>query len=264
MPKKRSVQKKIAAILSNYDDLIENNNQRIRLLEEMAAEIYKEWFVRLRFTGYKTANFFDKDGNEVPHGTVGALPEGWGNGTLGDIVEIRKGKNITKSTVVEGDVPVVAGGLSPAYYHNQSNTTSPTITVSASGANAGFVNLYYEDIWASDCSFIDLKMTEYLFFIYSILSVRQKEVYHLQKGSAQPHVYPKDLMTLKMKIPSLEIIEKFENIVSPFYKDIGVLKAKNQTLQETRDLLLPRLISGKLNVENINITEGALTEINSA
>jgi type I restriction enzyme S subunit len=248
-------QKKIASILSAYDDLIENNNQRIKLLEEMAEEIYKEWFVRFRFPGYKEATFLDKEGNNVAHGTKGAIPVGWEHGTIGDLIEIKKGKNITLSTITEGNVPVVAGGLTPAYYHNKPNTKSPTITVSASGANSGFVNLYYEDIWASDCSFIDTEMTDILFFLYSTLRVRQKEVYHLQRGSAQPHVYPKDIMSLKIKYPKEILLNQFEELIKPFYQEIGILKNKNQILQETRDLLLPRLISGKLSVEDLKIED---------
>ena len=233
------IQQKIASILSAYDELIENNKQRIKLLEEMAEEIYKEWFVRLRFPGYETTKIID------------GLPDGWENGTIGDLVEFKKGKNITLNTVSEGNVPVVAGGLTPAYYHNVPNTISPTVTVSASGANAGFVNLYYEDIWASDCSFIDTKSTEILFFIYLTLKTRQNEVFFLQKGSAQPHVYPKDIMTLKMKKPSIDLIEKFEDLVVLFFEEIKILSQKINLLQETRDLLLPRLISGKLSVEHL-------------
>ena len=251
----RYVQDQITNSLEYFYTLIENNNHRIKLLEEIAEEIYKEWFVRLRFPGYQDTKFFDQEGKEVEHGTIGALPEGWENGSLGDLVEIKKGKNITKDTISEGTVPVVAGGLTPAYYHDTPNTVSPTITVSASGANAGFVNLYYENIWVSDCSYIDSTLTDYLFFFYSILKNRQVEVFHLQKGSAQPHVYPKDLMALKLQIPRLELIQHFEDCISPFYKEIGVLKEKNQILQETRDLLLPRLISGILNVEDLEINE---------
>ncbi len=233
------IQQKIASILSSYDELIENNKQRIRLLEEMAEEIYKEWFVRMRFPGYETAKIVD------------GLPEGWKNGTIGDLVEFKKGKNITLDTVTDGDVPVVAGGLTPAYYHNVANTISPTITISASGANAGFVNIYYENIWVSDCSYLDTRSTKTLFFYYLILKTRQNEVFFLQKGSAQPHVYPKDIMTLKMKKPSSDLIEKFETLINPFFEEIKILSQKNQLLQETRDLLLPRLISGKLSVEHL-------------
>lgn len=252
-------QKKIASILSAYDDLIENNNQRIQLLEEMAEEIYKEWFVRLRFPSYQDSKFFDKNGKEVPHGTVGALPEGWEEGTVGDLIEIKKGKNITKATIKEGTVPVVAGGLQPAYYHNTPNTKSPTITISASGANAGYVNFYYEDIWASDCSFIDTRITNWLYFFYSTLKTRQKEVYHLQKGSAQPHVYPSDIMSLNLKYPKKGLINNFEELIKPFYREIGVLKDKNQVLEETRDLLLPRLISGKLSVDDLEVENNSIT-----
>lgn len=233
------IQNIIASILSAYDELIENNKQRIKLLEEMAEEIYKEWFVRFRFPGYENAKIVD------------GLPEGWENGTIGDLVEFKKGKNITLDTVSEGNVPVVAGGLTPAYYHNVANTISPTITISASGANAGFVNLYYEDIWASDCSFLDSNSTDTLFFFYLTLKTRQNEVFFLQKGSAQPHVYPKDIMTLKIKRASIDLIEKFEDLIKPFFEEIKILSQKNQLLQETRDLLLPRLISGKLNVEHL-------------
>ncbi len=215
------VQQKIASILSSYDELIENNKQRIRLLEEMAEEIYKEWFVRMRFPGYETAKIVD------------GLPEGWKNGTIGDLVEFKKGKNITLDTVTDGDVPVVAGGLTPAYYHNVANTISPTITISASGANAGFVNIYYENIWVSDCSYLDTRSTKTLFFYYLILKTRQNEVFFLQKGSAQPHVYPKDIMTLKMKKPSSDLIEKFETLINPFFEEIKILSQKNQLLQET-------------------------------
>jgi type I restriction enzyme S subunit len=233
------IQLKIASILSSYDDLIENNKQRINLLEQMATEIYKEWFVCMRFPGYETAMFVD------------GLPEGWENGILGDLVEFKKGRNITEDTVIEGKVPVVAGGLTPAYFHNTANTASPTITISASGANAGYVNFYYEDIWASDCSFLDTKSTNCIFFYYMVMKNRQTEITFLQKGSAQPHVYPKDIMSLKMIKPSSTLIESFENIITPFFEEIKTLSLKNQLLQQTRDLLLPRLISGKLSVEHL-------------
>ncbi|NBB19327.1 restriction endonuclease subunit S [Runella sp. CRIBMP] len=233
------IQQKIASILSAYDELIENNKQRIKLLEEMAEEIYKEWFVRLRFPNYENTEFVD------------GLPKGWEIGKLGDLVEFKKGRNITQNTISEGSVPVVAGGLSPAYYHNTANTSSPTITISASGANAGYVNLYFEDIWASDCSYLDTNETQYIFFFYLLLKNKQNEVFFLQKGSAQPHVYPKDIMALKMNLPSQCLISNFEMLINPFFEEIKILSQKNQLLQQTRDLLLPRLISGKLSVEGL-------------
>ena len=145
---------KLVDIISAYDDLIENNLKRIKLLEQAAQNIYKEWFVNLRFPGYENTPINEETG----------LPVGWEEKALGDFTEIKKGKNITKSTIKEGNVPVVAGGLKPAYYHNVPNTINPVITVSASGANAGYVNMYLEDIWASDCSYIDSKLSDSVFF----------------------------------------------------------------------------------------------------
>ncbi|WP_417886681.1 restriction endonuclease subunit S [Zunongwangia sp.] len=245
------LQKKIASILSAYDDLIENNNRRIQLLEEMASEIYKEWFVRLRFPGYENIVYRDKDGKEIDRENADAIPYGWKNGVIGDFVEFKKGKNITKNTVKEGNIPVVAGGLTPAYFHNKANTKSPTMTISASGANAGFVNLYYENIWASDCSYLDSTMSELFYYFYLTLKTRQKEIFHLQRGAAQPHVYPNDIMGLDLVFPDKNTVYDFEELIQPFMDEIGILQSKNQVLQETRDLLLPRLISGKLSVEHL-------------
>lgn len=233
------IQQKIASILSAYDELIENNKQRIKLLEEMAEEIYKEWFVRLRFPNYENTEFVD------------GLPLGWEEGFLGELLTFKKGRNITATTITEGNVPVVAGGLSPAYFHDTPNTVSPTITVSASGASAGYVNFYFEDIWASDCSYLDTKATKFIYFSYVLMKNKQTEIFFLQKGSAQPHVYPKDIMSLKLVKPPLELIHKFETLIQPFFEEIKILKQKNQLLQQTRDLLLPRLISGKLSVASL-------------
>lgn len=233
------IQQKIASILSAYDELIENNKQRIKLLEEMAEEIYKEWFVRLRFPNYENTEFVD------------GLPLGWVEGFLGELMTFKKGKNITATTITEGNVPVVAGGLSPAYFHDTPNTVSPTITVSASGANAGYVNFYFEDIWASDCSYLDTQATKFIYFSYVLMKHKQMEIFFLQKGSAQPHVYPKDIMSLKLSKPPLELMNKFESLIQPFFEEIKVLSQKNQLLQQTRDLLLPRLISGKLSVAGL-------------
>jgi type I restriction enzyme S subunit len=234
------IQKKIASILSAYDDLIENNKRRIELLEKAAQNIYKEWFVRMRFPGWQTAKYQEN-----------GLPEGWEVKMLGEVVDIKKGKNITKKTIKKGNIPVVAGGINPAYYHNKANTESPTITVSASGANAGFVNIYFKNIWASDCSYIDSKATKYLYFVYLYLKNGQEIVYHLQKGSAQPHVYPKDLQTLDLTFPSIEILEKFENMSNVIYQEIVLLQQKNEKLRTARNRLLPKLVSGGLSVEHL-------------
>lgn len=229
----KKYQDKIAKILSNYDDLIENNNKRIKILEEMAQYIYKEWFVDFKYPGHETATFKDTE--------------------LGKLVMPKKGKNITKATIKEGNIPVVAGGLEPAYYHSVANTVAPVITISASGANAGYVKLYYEDVWASDCSYIDSLMTPYVYYFYLYLKYNQVRVTNLQKGAAQPHVYPQDLATLKIINIDENVIKQFNSIVTPLFEEIKNIILKNKILRKTRDLLLPRLMSGEIDIENLEI-----------
>jgi len=226
----------IASILSAYDDLIENNRRRIQLLEQAARLLYKEWFVHLRFPGHEHVKI--KDG----------LPEGWDKKSLGELIEIKRGKNITQVSTQEGTVPVVAGGLEPAYYHNEANVVGPVVTISASGANAGFVRIYHKDIWASDCSYISLDSTKHLYYYYCLLSSRQQEILGLQKGAAQPHVYPKDLMRITAVRPPDKILQYFDDAVAPLFALVKILGKQNNSLAASRDLLLPRLMNGEIAV----------------
>lgn len=230
------VQRRIAGVLSAYDKLIENNRKQIKLLEEAAQRLYKEWFVDLRFPGHETTPIVD------------GLPEEWERGKLGSVVEFRRGKTITRKETVEGGVPVVAGGLEPAYYHNAANTGSPVITVSGSGANAGFCRLYVTKVWASDCSFADANMTEDLIFVYLTIKVLSNGFKQCQRGSAQPHVYPKHVNDLQVLIPNVETLECFRQLVAPFFIQIGILEQQIVAAREARDRLLPKLMSGEIEV----------------
>ena len=230
------IQKQIAGILSVYDDLIENNQKQIKLLEEAAQRLYKEWFVDLRFPGHENTKIVD------------GVPEGWHRGTIGQIAEFKRGRTITKAQVKEGNVPVIAGGLEPAYYHNVANTKAPVITISASGANAGFVRLYGVDVFASDCSFVDGLGTESLFFVYEFLKESKVSIDQLQKGSAQPHVYAKDINAMKITIPEKEYLERFDRYVKVYFNKIKTLQGQNERLKTARDLLLPKLMSGEAEV----------------
>lgn len=230
------IQQKIASILSAYDDLIENNKKQIKLLEEAAQRLYKEWFVDLRFPGHESAKIVD------------GIPEGWQDGTVELIAPFKRGKTITKEKAEEGNIPVVAGGLEPAYYHNVSNANGPVVTVSASGANAGYIRIYYENIWASDCSFCDCKISKYWSFIYCFLKENKKTIDSLQKGSAQPHVYAKDINAINLNIPGNNLLNQFINTVEIFFKRIGMLERQNKIAIEARNRLLPKLMSGKIEV----------------
>jgi type I restriction enzyme S subunit len=226
----------IGSVLSKYDALIENNHKQIQLLEEVAQRLYKEWFVDLRFPGYADATIVD------------GVPEGWVKGTLGDIALFKRGKTITKAQVRKGEVAVVAGGLEPAYYHNSANTMAPVITVSGSGANAGFTRLYNVDVFASDCSFADSKTTSYLYFAYCFLKHNKASVDALRKGAAQPHVYAKDVNALELIIPSDNLLEVYTEYVFPYFETIKVLQRQIELSSEARDRLLPKLMKGELEV----------------
>lgn len=229
-------QKRIASILSAYDDLIENNKKQIKLLEEAAQRLYKEWFVDLRFPGHENVKIVD------------GVPEGWSSGQLIKLAEFKRGKTITKSSVKEGNVPVIAGGLEPAYFHNVANTVAPVITVSASGANAGYTALHNHNVWASDCSFIDSRNCEHIYYVYNFLKTNKNMMLNLQKGSAQPHVYAKNINELILLIPKEKVLKEYSDKVEVIYKAIFYKNKQISSLREARDRLLPKLMSGEIEV----------------
>lgn len=225
-----STQDKVVSVISAYDDLIATNQKQIALLEEAAQRIYKEWFIDFRIPGYEETAFDN------------GIPNEWHYGDLGEVAQFKRGKTITKDDAIAGDVPVIAGGLTPAYYHNQSNTSAPVVTVSGSGANAGFTRMYHVRVWASDCSFIDSYSTKSIYFVYCFLKANKQSIDNLQKGSAQPHVYAKDLNQLRTLIPSVSIVESFNEMVKPLFDRIAVLDKQILLLTEARERFLPQLI----------------------
>lgn len=126
---------------------------------------------------------------------------------LWEKTEIKKGSPITKASAVEGNIPVIAGGQEPAYFHNEANRYGKIITVSSSGAYAGFINYFKQPIFASDCTTIQTANEEELDsdFLYRILKSRQNEFYAFQKGMGQPHVYARDFQNFKIPLPPIEV-----------------------------------------------------------
>ena len=167
---------------------------------------------------------------------------------MGQLVEFKRGKTITKKDVIDGDIPVVAGGLEPAYYCNKSNTAERVITVSGSGANAGFTRMYFEKVWASDCSFVDASTTPFLHYVYCFLKDNKTTIDNLQKGAAQPHVYAKDINSLGLCIPIESILKSFEGKISKYFDSISSLQSQIRLLTEARDRLLPKLMNGEIKV----------------
>ncbi len=192
----------------------------------MAENLYKEWFVRFRFPNYKKTDFH-----------VGKLEE---------LVCFVRGKNITSSEMVFGEYPVISAGIEPSGFHNKFNVKAPSITISSSGANAGYLSFNRKNIWAADCIYAN--ETENIFFVYYSLKFLKSVIKNLQRGSAQPHVYSKDINKIKLNIPTENIILSFNKYIQPISEEIFALTEKNENLIKQRDLLLPRLMSGKLEV----------------
>lgn len=237
IPKEKDDQRRIASILSSLDRKIELNNKINADLEEMAQAIFKNWFVD--FEPFRDGKFVDSE--------LGMIPEGWKVGRLGELCDFKRGKNLLTKNAIDEGVPVVAGGLEPSCYHNVANTGAPVITVSGSGANAGFMRMYHVPVWASDCSFIDISC-ENFYFVYCFLKVNSKLLKHAQTGAVQPHVKPSDIHDFELVIPDKESIYDFQDKVKPFFDKIASIQKENSRLSLLRDTLLPRLMSGELEI----------------
>lgn len=212
-------QKQIVSILSALDDKIETNRKINARLEELAQALFKSWFID----------------NAIYDGS-----------TVADYILPKRGKSLLTSDAKFGDIPVVAGGLSPATFHNQANTKAPVITVSASGANAGYVNIWGCPVWSSDSSFIDNSVTPYIYFWYNLLKYYQGIIYHSQTGCAQPHIYPKHIGNINIPKLTMSKIADFDKIIKPLYMKIFDNKKESARLAALRDTLLPKLMSGEL------------------
>ncbi len=150
---------------------------------------------------------------------------------LGSFAEIAKGKSITKAETKEGNVKVVAGGVDYAYLHNVANREANTITISASGANAGYVNFWEEPIFASDCTTVRGRNDIETLFLYNFLQSIQDQIYYLQKGAAQPHVYPNDIADLQ--IPQIEET-RMQQIVAECAKVDEEYKTSRMSIEDYR------------------------------
>lgn len=218
-------QNKITMILNNINNKIKSNNEINNNLYEEAVALYKD-----KFKGI-----------------------GQGKKTIGDYIVPKRGKNLLTRDAIDGDTPVVAGGIAPSAYHNQFNTKSPVITISASGANAGYTNLWNIPVWASDCSYIDDSITKNVYFWYIVLKTRQNEIFDAQTGSAQPHIYPQHIAEMSIGELSIAEVEKYNNLVAPLFKMIGENQKENKKLSQLRDTLLPKLMDGEIDLDNIEI-----------
>lgn len=176
---------------------------------------------------------------------------------LGKVCEFKRGNTITKKNAVEGDVPVIAGGQKPAYYHNVSNREGITITVAGSGAYAGYVSYWNQPIFLSDAFSIESNNDLNKRYLYYWLLDNQHKIYELKKGSGVPHVYGKDLANLEIPIPSLEtqekiveILDKFTNYVTELQSELqSELHSRTKQYEYYRDMLLSEEYLNKITKE---------------
>lgn len=169
---------------------------------------------------------------------------------LGEVCELKKGTSITKADCIDGEYKVVAGGIDYAYTHNSYNREPNIITVSASGANAGFVNFWRERIFASDCTTIKAKKEEETYFIYLFLSAFQDKVYEYQKGSAQPHVYADDLKSMNIPLPSLDVQKEIVRKCSTLDNQLQVSKRKVEVLKAEIEEIMTNVDYPKMEIKD--------------
>lgn len=259
------IQHRIASILSAYDSLIENNTKRIRLLEKMAENLYKEWFVRFRFPGYEKA--------EMENG----LPKGWKVERLGEwgisLDTGKRPKGGVDISLKDGYPSLGAECIKELAFFDYSSVslipkdfyesmkrgknTGDDILLYKDGAYIGKVTMFmdkypYEHYAINEhVFFVAPKNVEYKNYLY--FTLHQNEFFvlmqNLNRNAAQPGLSRGDVERVQMTIPTSEMVKQFNQVVKPMLKIMFNLAKQNTLLARRRDLLLPRLMSGKLEVK---------------
>ena len=245
-----ATQQKIASVLSRLDTKIELNNRINAELEAMAKTLYDYWFVQFDFPNAEGKPYKSSGGAMVwSEELKREIPEGWEVKTLGDYAEVKKGDLITAKDAKYGNIKVIAAGVNYSYKHSEFNRDKNTITISGSGANAGFINFWREPIFASDCITVRGKTDAETLLLLQYLRFIQNYILSQSTGSAQPHVYPSDIKILNYIIPNNFLIEEFGRFIIPINNQMAINEQENQQLAQLRDWLLPMLMNGQVVVE---------------
>lgn len=263
------IQRKIAAILSAYDDLIENNTRRIEILEEMARNLFREWFVKFRFPGHEQVKMVDSE--------LGWIPEGWEVVTIGDVAEVGRGSSprpIADQKYFEGGtipwIKIADATKSGKYLYETKQKVNEygasfsrllpkgSLILAASGT-LGYTQLLgvdgcIHDGWLYLINFNGIEK-EYLYYLFR---EQQQFFYNSAYGAAIQNVNTMILREMKIVLPPSQIQKQFKDIISNNDNLLDNLGRKNLNLGRTRDLLLPKLISGEIDVENLNINTGEI------
>lgn len=232
-------QVKVASILSTYDNLIENNNKRIRLLEQMAENLYKEWFVRFRFPGYEDVEFID------------GFPKEWKICRMDQLAKIKAGGDApadsTKELTDECSIPIYSNGIENEGlygYTSKAKISKPSITISARGT-VGYTCLrrvHYTPIVRLICIIPhEEKLANWLYYYF-------KRTIVIANGTSQQQITIPMMSREKVLFPTEDLINKFYDYSTTYLDEMDRLKEQNSNLKKQRDMLLPRLMSGKLEV----------------
>ena len=268
-----AIQRKIAAILSTYDDLIENNIRRIAILEEMAQAIYREWFVNFRFPGFENGKLVNSPLGQIPEGwecsQVSEVFETLGGGTPSKKVEeywtggqipwfapsdLTKSGNMYSATsgtrITDVGLKKSSAKMFPAYsVMLTSRATIGVLSINTVPActNQGFITCVPND---------RVSALEIFFW----LREQTQKILNVATGATFKEITKGNFRKFQFLLPPTNVSEQFNKIVGPIGKDIEILIQKQQNLRTTRDLLLPKLISGKLDVEDLDIDSGIAAE----
>lgn len=225
------IQKKIAAILTAYDDLIANNQRRIALLESMAEEIYREWFVRMRFPDALATQL----GESVPFDQLCVLSRGF---------------DLPDSEMQPGAVPVIASTAIKGY-HNVAKVKPPVVTTGRSGS-LGTVLLVNQAAWPLNTALYvkDFKGNSPYLVFYTLKNLHLE---NFNAGAGVPTLNRNHLAGIRVRVPPRATQQEFDRRIEPMLQLSESLRASNETLLTQRDALLPRLISGKLRVDQLDI-----------
>ncbi len=170
----------------------------------------------------------------------------WESKRLGDVVKITKGQLITEKDAIDGPVPVIAGGMKPAYFHNKPNRTGKTITVSASGASAGYVAFFDTPIFASDCSTISEGSGYSVEFVYFQLLLNQEKIYKAQTGGAQPHIHAVDLMPLKISWATIAEQTAIAEVLTDMDAELAALEQRRAKTRALKQGMMQELLTGRI------------------
>lgn len=245
-----AVQDEVISVLSPYDDLIENNTRRIAILEEMAQAIYREWFVNFRFPGHEQVEMVESE--------LGPIPEGWKRDTLGNLCHLTMGQS-PKSDYYNEDaigLPFHQGvtDFGPRFPTNrvfctlESRIAEPGDVLFSVRAPVGRINLAPTRlVIGRGLSAIRSKAGHQEFLFYQLRDLFQEED-SMGGGTIFKSVTKTDMLGINLLAPSSTVVEQFEQTVSPMSDQIQNLTKRNVIFRQTRDLLLPKLISGEIDV----------------